>query len=144
MTLDNYGIVYHSSIRVSQVPPEVSKVGVQDPSFVQPLSQRKGGIAAMFANQAAKSSPSKPTSSQNSPSKASSPKLSRSRDEEPAEVLPPAKKKKTAHSTKATTPMVSDLLPGSHFHSNDHLQSPLKGKVSTEKGKITQFFAKAE
>ncbi|OCH91352.1 DUF159-domain-containing protein [Obba rivulosa] len=34
-----------------QVPKEVGKVGTESPTFIQPIAERKDGIAAMFANQ---------------------------------------------------------------------------------------------
>ena len=33
------------------VPPEVGKVGLDSPSFVQPIEERKDGIKALFAKQ---------------------------------------------------------------------------------------------
>lgn len=34
-----------------QVPKEVGKVGVESPTFIQPVATRKDGIKAMFAKQ---------------------------------------------------------------------------------------------
>lgn len=39
------------------VPKEVGKIGTNDPSFIQPVSQRKDGIAAMFNRQNATAKP---------------------------------------------------------------------------------------
>lgn len=36
------------------VPKEVGRVGTNSPEFIKPVSQRKGGIEALFAKQAAK------------------------------------------------------------------------------------------
>ena len=36
-----------------QVPKEVGKVGVESATFIEPISQRKDGIQAMFAKQTA-------------------------------------------------------------------------------------------
>lgn len=36
------------------VPKEVGRVGTNSPEFIRPISQRKGGIEALFAKQAAK------------------------------------------------------------------------------------------
>ncbi|KIP09436.1 hypothetical protein PHLGIDRAFT_11961 [Phlebiopsis gigantea 11061_1 CR5-6] len=46
-----------------QVPKEVGKVGNESPTFVQPISERKDGIQAMFSRQAQKP-PASPSSSQ--------------------------------------------------------------------------------
>lgn len=58
----------YSPARISyQVPKEVGKVGTESPTFVEPISERRDGIQAMFAKQAeAKISGSK---SQTSPHK---------------------------------------------------------------------------
>ena len=39
------------------VPKEVGKVGTESPTFIQPVSERKDGIQAMFARQNAAQSP---------------------------------------------------------------------------------------
>lgn len=46
------------------VPKEVGKVGTNDPSFVQPVAERKDGIAAMFKKQQEKEKLKSPESSQ--------------------------------------------------------------------------------
>ena len=44
------------------VPKEVGKVGTESPAFIQPITERKDGIRAMFAKQQRRSpSPSKPS-----------------------------------------------------------------------------------
>lgn len=46
----------------SVVPKEVGKVGTESPAFIQPITERKDGIRAMFARQQKRSpSPSKPS-----------------------------------------------------------------------------------
>ncbi|KAG8882335.1 hypothetical protein FRB98_003768 [Tulasnella sp. 332] len=54
---------YEGPLDCYQVPQGVGKVGTQDPSFVQPVTERKDGIAAMFKKQeqrqTASGSPSK-------------------------------------------------------------------------------------
>ena len=46
----------------SAVPKEVGKVGTESPTFIQPITERKDGIRAMFAKQQKRSpSPSKPS-----------------------------------------------------------------------------------
>lgn len=43
------------------VSPDVGKVGNESPSFIEPISERKDGITAMFANQGSqKSEPASP------------------------------------------------------------------------------------
>lgn len=43
------------------VSPDVGKVGNESPAFVEPISERKDGIVAMFAHQGSqKSKPSSP------------------------------------------------------------------------------------
>ncbi|KAG9045054.1 hypothetical protein FS837_007130 [Tulasnella sp. UAMH 9824] len=42
---------YDHEVSAYQVPKEVGKVGTNDPSFVQPVAERKDGIAAMFKKQ---------------------------------------------------------------------------------------------
>jgi len=42
---------YGGTLSCYQVPQEVGKVGTQDPSFVQPVKERKDGIVAMFKKQ---------------------------------------------------------------------------------------------
>ena len=43
------------------VSPDVGKVGNESPTFIEPVSQRKDGIVAMFASQGSqKSKPSSP------------------------------------------------------------------------------------
>lgn len=86
-----------------QVPKEVGKVGEESPTFIQPVVERKDGIQAMFARQAAKAS-SAPNSSQQTPSQQSSPKKLK------AEPRSPSKRKrsaspvvKTGSSTKSPT-----------------------------------------
>ena len=49
------------------VPKEVGKVGTESPTFIEPVSQRRDGIQAMFAKQI--ESKASPSSSQNSPAK---------------------------------------------------------------------------
>lgn len=62
------------------VSPDVGKVGNESPAFIEPISQRKDGILAMFANQGSQKS------------KSSSP-IKRKRSASP----PPAKKLKIAN-----------------------------------------------
>ncbi|KAG8969031.1 hypothetical protein FRC03_004705 [Tulasnella sp. 419] len=45
---------YEAEVDCYQVPTEVGKIGMNDPSFVRPVSQRKDGIEAMFMKQKAK------------------------------------------------------------------------------------------
>ncbi|KAI0688509.1 hypothetical protein BC835DRAFT_1284542 [Cytidiella melzeri] len=64
-----------------QVPKEVGKVGTESPTFIEPVSERRDGIQAMFARQVAdKASPSSsqasPTKRRRSDSTASSPAAS--------------------------------------------------------------------
>ncbi|KAG8892810.1 hypothetical protein FRC01_013944 [Tulasnella sp. 417] len=42
---------YDHEVSAYQVPKEIGKVGTNDPSFVQPVAERKDGIAAMFKKQ---------------------------------------------------------------------------------------------
>lgn len=42
------------------VSPDVGKVGNESPTFIEPISQRKDGIMAMFANQGSQTSKSSP------------------------------------------------------------------------------------
>lgn len=37
-----------------QVPKEIGKVGVESPTFIEPVARRKDGIQAMFAKQRSK------------------------------------------------------------------------------------------
>lgn len=54
------------------VPKEVGKVGTESSTFIEPISQRKDGIEAMFAKQSRPSSSQHPTpSTSSSPGKAS-------------------------------------------------------------------------
>lgn len=48
-----------------QVPQDVGKVGTESSTFIEPISQRKDGIQAMFAKQASQESRSPSTSGQN-------------------------------------------------------------------------------
>lgn len=50
-----------------QVPKEVGKVGTESSTFVEPVSQRRDGIEAMFAKQS--KTYSQPSNSQSSPKK---------------------------------------------------------------------------
>lgn len=53
---------WHTDLLLSpsyQVPVEVGKVGVQSPAFIQPVSQRRDGIEAMFSKQKERASPTK-------------------------------------------------------------------------------------
>ena len=48
-----YITVWPNPLSVSyQVPKEVGKVGVESATFIQPITERKDGIQAMFAKQA--------------------------------------------------------------------------------------------
>ena len=50
-----------------QVPKEVGKVGVESPTFVEPITQRKDGIQAMFAKQKSSQPPSTKRARDSSP-----------------------------------------------------------------------------
>ncbi|KDQ11237.1 hypothetical protein BOTBODRAFT_135976 [Botryobasidium botryosum FD-172 SS1] len=77
---------YQHPLECYAVPAEVGKVGTDDPSFIQPVSQRKDGIAAMFGRQRAKSS-SKSQPSPNKPTTGKSEALED--DDEAMEMSPP-------------------------------------------------------
>jgi len=59
---------YEREVEVYPVPTEVGRVGTNDPSFVQPVSERKDGIEAMFKKQKVKMAGATPSSTQTSSS----------------------------------------------------------------------------
>ncbi|KAI0077670.1 DUF159-domain-containing protein [Panus rudis PR-1116 ss-1] len=57
-----------------QVPKEVGKVGTESPTFIQPITERKDGIQAMFAKQSAQGAKSsQPGSQYKAPKRSRSP-----------------------------------------------------------------------
>ncbi|TFK69809.1 DUF159-domain-containing protein [Pluteus cervinus] len=116
-----------------QVPKEVGKVGVESPTFIESITQRKDGIQAMFAKQ---------KSTQPPPTK-------RARDPSPVQEdsKPP---KPTSQALSDDEIIILDGPPTPKkpkvVKSSLKLSSPPKsktGKSSNGKGKITSFFTKA-
>jgi len=79
---------YHDSespLVCYQVPKEVGKVGTESATFIQPITERKDGIAAMFAlqNKARSSPPASPAKAKRKRSSSPRPTTDEVRDDKP-------------------------------------------------------------
>ncbi|KAG7087468.1 hypothetical protein E1B28_013433 [Marasmius oreades] len=121
-----------------QVPKEVGKVGTESPTFIQPVSQRKDGIEAMFSKQKSKSSQIKnsPTKRKRSSTPPPAPTVKSETMDSEDDVDGPGpstpKKVKTSQQRTQKSPQKgSRVSPGKTT------------KPSSNKGQITSFFAKS-
>jgi hypothetical protein len=143
-------ILTHASISYA-VPKEVGRVGVESPTFIEPVEKRKDGIEALFSRQAAKGTTSKATWKDEPASPArgkrkreSSPPIDEV-EEKPATSL--------SHGVK-TEPVDVDasdsdveILPGrppvrvfcSHSHFVSHTLHRMTPPANRKKGKATLF-----
>lgn len=144
------------------VPTEVGKVGAEDPSFVEPVSERKDGIEAMFKRQtqtkqaSAEGKPKKKKEKETSPSStlviisdsSESSELSQSQSQSQTKSRSnssPSKKTLKRKQLHPSSPGPS-AAPKTSYSSQG---SPKKSKIADEdepeteanKNKITRFFA---
>ncbi|EMD35095.1 hypothetical protein CERSUDRAFT_116585 [Gelatoporia subvermispora B] len=121
-----------------QVPKEVGKVGTESPTFIQPIAERKDGIAAMFVNQKqARSSPASPARAK--PKRNTSPPPTKA---DPAEQKPPTEKLNAWESdseieyidSSAPSPEVKiEKVDPTQDRSRKRKASPTKGPRETHK-----------
>ncbi|KAF4564454.1 SOS response-associated peptidase family protein [Pleurotus pulmonarius] len=141
-----------------QVPKEVGKVGTESPSYIEPVSQRKDGIEAMFAKAKSKSTASPQSSA---PAERA---MSTTVDAKSSPPSPPSQKRKRTLSPEPDLSLASEVialpetgpskrsfkpapsLPPSPKKPKNTSSSPKKTKAkadsSSGSSKITSFFKK--
>jgi len=88
------------------VPGEVGKVGVESPTFIEPVQNRKDGIEAMFMRQAKANETASPSSSSSSAAAAGTGRTGNKRKHEPSSSPSPAEVKDETR-TPVTSPAPS-------------------------------------
>lgn len=91
--------------RSYQVPKEVGKVGTESPSYIEPVSQRKDGIEAMFAKAKSKLTVSF------KPSAPPDRTMSTASVANPSPPSPPSQKRKRTLSPDPDPSLVSEVIP---------------------------------
>lgn len=86
------------------VPKEVGKVGVQSPTFIEPVQNRKDGIEAMFSRQAKAAQQQQKSASRDTPSAPAAAGGKRKRESSPTEEKEDDKEKETGTSVSTTGP----------------------------------------
>lgn len=141
----------HPNLQCYPVSPDVGKVGNESPTFIEPVSQRKDGIMAMFATQGSKSSSPVKRKSSASPPPSKKPKMITAK-EESVEFLafgksgPKDRPKSVAQSPikKASQRVPSSSPPKSSSQATPPSQSRKKETSTPDPSsrKITDFFNK--
>ncbi len=106
------------------VPKEVGKVGVQSPTFIEPVQKRKDGIEAMFSRQAkAAQQPQQKSASRDAPPAAATAAGSGKRKRESS---PPTEEKDEEKQEKETSTSVSTTAPSSPAKRSKVKKDPIK------------------
>jgi len=104
------------------VPKEVGKVGVQSPTFIEPVQNRKDGIEAMFSRQAkAAQQPQQKSASRDAPPATAAGSGKRKR-----ESSPPTEEKDEEKQEKETSTSVSTTAPSSPAKRSKVKKDPIK------------------
>jgi len=86
------------------VPKEVGKVGVQSPTFIEPVRKRKDGIEAIFSRQAKAAQQQKSASRDTPPAAAAGSSKRKRESSSPTEEKEEEKEKETGTSVSTTAP----------------------------------------